>query len=193
MATDLATRIITPEQLAVMPNDKDFELVDGQLVERKMGNKSNWVATRLARLLGNFVEEQGLGWIFTSEAGYRLNPSRPNTVRKPDVSYVAAGRLPDEEPADAYDRLAPDLAVEVISPGDTVRELDGKVEEYLRAGVRLVWIVNPDLQTIRVFRPDGTIDTLRQGDELSAGDTIPGFCCPVTALFTPPVQKKSKT
>src|SRR5438046_2374576 len=112
MATDLATQIITPEQLAAMPNDSDFELVDGQLVERKMGNKSNWVATELARLLGNQVHEQSLGWIFTSEAGYRLNPGRPNTVRKPDVSFVASGRLPDEEPADAYDRLAPDLAAE---------------------------------------------------------------------------------
>lgn len=190
MATDLASHLITPEQLAALPNDSNFELVDGQLVERKMGNKSNWVASQLARLLGNYADEHSLGWVFTAEAGYRLNPNRPNTVRKPDVSFVAAGRLPDEEPADAYDRLAPDLAVEVISPGDTVRELDDKVEEYLTAGVRLVWVINPDLQVIRVFFPDGTIDTLRLGDELSAGEIIPGFRCPVSELFKRPVTRK---
>lgn len=192
MATDLIAPIITPEQLAAMPNDADFELVDGQLVERKMGNKANWVATELARLLGNHVHAEALGWIFTAEAGYRLNPSRPNTVRKPDVSFVAAGRLPNEEPADAYDRLAPDLAAEVISPGDTVSELDDKVEEYLRAGVRLIWVINPDLQVVRVYHADGTIDTLRVNDQLSGGDIILGFRCQVSALFNRPVPKRLK-
>jgi Uma2 family endonuclease len=192
MATDLATQVTTPEQLAAMPNDKDFELVEGQLVERKMGNKSNWIATRLATLMMVHVDQLALGWVFTSEAGYRLNPSRPNTVRKPDVSFVAAGRLPDEEPADAYDRLAPDLAAEVISPGDTVRELDEKVEEYLRAGVRLVWVINPDLQVVRVFRPEGTIETLRFDDELDAGEVVPGFRCQVSALFKRPVPRKTE-
>ena len=192
MATDLTTHTITPEQLAAMPNDSDFELVDGQLVGRKMGNKSNWVASQLARLLGNYADEHSLGWVFTAEAGYRLNPGRPNTVRKPDVSFVAAGRLPDEEPADAYDRLAPDLAVEVISPGDTVRELDDKVEEYLLAGVRLVWVINPDLQVVRVFRPEGTIETLRLNDELHAGEIVPGFRCQVAELFKHPVPRKTE-
>jgi Uma2 family endonuclease len=124
MATDLATSIITPEQLAAMPNRKDFELVDGHLVERKMGNKSNWIASELARLLGNYVRQHKLGWVFTSEAGFRLDPARPNNVRKPDVSFVRFGRLPDEEPAEAYEYLAPDLAGEVTSPGDTIHELE---------------------------------------------------------------------
>ena len=193
MATDFATQIITPDQLAMMPNDKDFELVDGRLVERKMGNKSNWVATELARLLGNHVRAQSLGWVFTSEAGYRLNPNRPNTVRKPDVSFVMIGRLPDEEPADAYEGLAPDLAVEVISPRDTVRELDEKVEEYLRSGVRLVWVINLDLQTVRVFHPDGTIETLRAADTLSGEDVITGFGCLVSELFKRPVPAQGIT
>lgn len=193
MATDLATAVITPEQLAMMPNDKDFELVDGQLVDRKIGNKSNWVATRLARLLGDYVEEHQLGWVFTSEAGYRLDPSRPNNVRKPDVYFVQFGRLPDEEPADAYDYLAPDLAVEVISPGDTVRELDEKLAEYLTAGVREVWVVNPELRTAKIYESDGSITPLRESDDLEGGEIVPGFRCRLGTLMQlpkPPAETK---
>ena len=193
MATDFVIQPITPDQLAAMPNDKDFELVDGRLVERKMGNKASWVATELARILGNYVHDHELGWVFTAEAGYRLDPSRPNTVRKPDVSFVAVGRLPDEEPAVAYDRLAPDLAVEVISPGDTVQELDEKVEEYLTAGVRLVWVINPELQIVRVHKPDGTVVILRINDELDASEIVPRFRCSVSAMFKRPVTKRPKS
>ena len=190
MATDLMAGTITPEQLAMMPNDKDFELVDGQLVERKMGNKSNWIASRLYKLLSIYVDDNNLGWLFTSEAGYRLHPERPKTIRKPDVSFVTFGRLPDEEPSDAYDYLAPDLAVEVISPGDTVRELEAKVDEYLRAGVRLVWVINPDLKTLTVHRPDGTLAVLREPEEIDGETVIPGFRCPLSSLFTLPSPRK---
>jgi Uma2 family endonuclease len=193
MATDLATQIITPEQLAVMPNRKDFELVDGHLLERKMGNKSNWVATELARLLGNFVRQHQLGWVFTSEAGFRLDPTRPNTVRKPDVSFVRFGRLPDEEPAEAYEYLAPDLAVEVTSPGDTIHELEEKLAEYLGAGVREVWVINSELKTAKVYRPDGSILPLPESGVLDGGSIVPGFRCPLPELMKmprPPASKK---
>jgi Uma2 family endonuclease len=190
MATDLAAEVITPDQLAVLPDHVNFELVDGQLLERHIGNKSSWVGTRLAKLLSIYVDDQGLGWVFASEGGYRLNPTRPNTVRKPDVSFVAVGRLPNEEPADAYDRLAPDFAAEVISPGDTVRELDEKVEEYLLAGVRLVWVINPELQVVRIHYPDGQLKVARGEDVLDGGDVMPGFRCLVSDLFKRPVPRK---
>lgn len=193
MATDLATSIITPDQFAAMPNRKDFELVDGQLVERKMGNKSNWIATRLARLLGNYVEEHQLGWVFTSEAGFRLDSARPNNVRKPDVSFVRFGRLPDEQPAEAYEYLAPDLAVEVTSPGDTVHELEEKLTEYLGAGVREVWVINSELKTAKVYRPDGSILPVPENGVLDGGSVVPGFRCPLPELMKlpkPPASKK---
>ena len=193
MSTDLVTQITTPEQLAAMPNDNDFELVDGLLVERKMGNKSNWIASELARLLGNHVRAMNLGWVFTSEAGYRLDPSRPNHVRKPDVSFIRFGRLPNEEPAETYDYLAPDLAVESISPNDTVLEIEEKIDEYLKSGVRLVWELNPDLKTVKVYRPDGTFALLRGGDDLGGEDVVPGFCCKVSELFRMPVPPDSAT
>src|SRR5437868_4455992 len=111
MATDLAT-LITPEQLAAMPNRKDFELVDGQLVERKMGNKAAWIAFRLASRLEEYVLSHHLGWVFCGgDSGFRLLVNGRQSVRKPDASFVRFGRLADEEPADTYDSLAPDLAV----------------------------------------------------------------------------------
>ena len=186
MATVLATQTITPEQLAALPNDKDFELVDGQLVERNMGNKAAWVAVELAYLLRNFARQHRLGWVFGAEAGYRLDPRRPNHVRKPDVSFVRFGRLPNEEPADTYDNLAPDLAVEVVSPNDTVLELDEKIEEYLQAGVRLAWVINPDLRTMTVYRPDRSGATLRNGDLIDGESVLPGFRSSLSDLFARP-------
>jgi Uma2 family endonuclease len=190
MATGFATSTVTPDQLAAMRNDKDFELVDGQLVERHMGNKSAWIALEVAHHLRVFARQHRLGWVFGAEAGYRLDPQRPNRVRKPDVSFVRFGRLPNEQPADTYDFLAPDLAVEVISPNDTVLELDEKIEEYLTAGVRLVWTINPDLRTLTIHRPDHTGDVLRNGDEIDGETVLPGFRLRLAELFVMPVPSQ---
>jgi Uma2 family endonuclease len=187
MATGFATEIVTPDQLAAMPNRKDFELVDGKLVERKMGNKASWVAFQLAMLLHNHVRRNALGWVFCGDTGFRLDPQRPNSVRKPDVAFVRIGRLPREEPADAYDQLAPDLAVESVSPNDTVLELEEKLDEYLRAGVRLVWVINPELRTLKVYRPDGTTAVLRNEDEIDGENVVPGFRCKLSEIFEMPL------
>ncbi len=191
MATDIAAQLIkaqfiTAEQLAFMPNDKDYELVDGQLVERKMGNKSAWIALELAHHLRVFVRQHRLGWVFGAEAGYRLDPDRPLHVRKPDVSFVRFGRLPHECPADTYDNLAPDLAVEVISPNDTVLEMEEKIEEYLQSGVQLVWVINPDLRTLTVSRPNRTGGIVRGSEEIDGEAVLPGFRYRVADLFELP-------
>jgi Uma2 family endonuclease len=145
------------------------------------------VAFELASLLRDYVRAKRLGWVFCGDTGYRLDASRPNTVRKPDVAFVRVGRLKGEEPSESYDKLAPDLAVESVSPRDKVGELEQKIEEYLASGVRLVWVINPQLRTIKVFRPDGTISPLKNGDTLSGEDVIPGFACKVSDLFVKPV------
>jgi Uma2 family endonuclease len=120
------------------------------------------------------------------DAGYQLFPTSPYTVRKPDVSFVRYGRLPGEQPPPGYAKLAPDLAAEVISPNDFYEEVDEKIEEYLRAGVRLVWVISPRNHTIRVYRLDGTSQSLREADELSGEDVLPGFRCRVADLFPSP-------
>lgn len=189
MATQFAVQTFTPEQLAALPNRKDFELVDGRLVERKMGNKASWIAFNLALMLHDFVRRNALGWVFCGDTGFRLDPQHPNSVRKPDVAFVRFGRLPEEEPADAYDQLAPDLAVESVSPNDTVLELEEKLEDYLRAGVRLIWVINPDLRTLTVHRPDGSVAVLRNGDEIDGEAVLPGFHCQLSDIFSPPSRR----
>lgn len=191
MATSVLPDIITPEQLAALPNSRDYELVDGRLVERNMGNKAAWVATQINCKLANHVQGHQLGWVFTSDNGFRIDPDRPNLVRRPDISFVRFGRFPSEEPSDVYDQLAPDLAVEVVSPGDASIEVEEKVNEYLAAGVRLVWVVQPTVQRIMIYRGDGTLAALRASDELSGEDVIPGFRCSIAELFQPPVPRTS--
>jgi Uma2 family endonuclease len=186
MAAGISSEVVTPEQLAIMSNGEEFELVQGQLVRRNMGNRAASVAAELLILLGAFVRANKLGMLFSSDAGYRLDPKRPDNLRRPDVSFIRSGRLPNDIPSETYDGLAPDLAVEVVSPTDTSYELDRKVEEYLQAGVRLVWVVHPSVRRIDVFRPNRTITALRLNDELTGEDVVPGFRCRVADLFAYP-------
>jgi Uma2 family endonuclease len=174
---------VTVDDLLSMPDEKDYELVDGELVERNMGNESSSVAVNLLILLGVFNRQRRLGVLLGSEAGYQCFPDSADRVRKPDVSFVTSGRLPNNRPARGYDTIPPDLAVEVLSPRDVAVEVEVKVEEYLRAGVRLVWIVNPDTRTVRIHRADGTISGLHETDELTGEDVLPGFACKVAEIF----------
>src|SRR5262249_42594845 len=119
-----------------------YELVDGQLRELAMGAKSSWVGGALYALLHDHCSQNNLGWAFPQETAYRGFGKR-KSVRKPDASFIRKGRLKNEELPEGDLRIAPDLAVEAVSPNDTVYELDEKVEEYLAAGVRLVWVINP--------------------------------------------------
>ncbi len=186
--SDAVQSRLTAEDLLAMPHEKDFELVDGELVERKMGNESSFIAGNLFFLLASFVRPRRLGIVLPAEAGYQCFPDSADRVRKPDVSFVCSGRLPNNRPARGYDTIAPDLAVEVLSPRDLASEVDQKVEDYLQAGVRLVWVVNPDTRGVRVHRADGSITGLHEQDDLSGEEVIPGFLCPVAALFETPTS-----
>jgi Uma2 family endonuclease len=125
-----------------------------------------------------------LGWLLNSGASYQTILNR--RIRKPDLSFICLGRLPDEQIPDGYIKLAPDLAVEVISPNDIHYETDQKVDEYLKAGTRLVWVVNPVVRTVLIYRADGSIGGVRESGELDGEDVIPGFRCRVADLFATP-------
>ncbi|MHB1426015.1 MAG: Uma2 family endonuclease [Gemmataceae bacterium] len=194
MNVELMQREYTPDDLLTMSGGKNFELVNGRLVERHMGILACWVGSELTRVLGNHCREHQLGWVLSSgaDAGYQGFPDSPRTVRKPDVSFVRYGRFSEEQLPGGYARLAPDLAVEVISPNDKYEEVDEKIEEYLRAGVRLVWIISPQNHTVRVHRLNGSSHSLRENDELDGEDVVPGFRCPVRDLFPhPPAATQS--
>lgn len=176
----------TPEDLLSMEDAGGTELVDGELVESNMGFESSWVAMRIGRFLDTFCAQRQLGWIAGADAGYQCFPQFPGMVRKPDVSFIRLGRLPGEKPPKGHCPIPPDLAVEVVSPNDLAYEVDRKVQLYLSVGVRLVWVVNPDVRIVRVYRSDGSMIELREQDELSGGDVLPDFRCPIREIF--PIQ-----
>lgn len=175
----------TADDLLTLPDGDRYELVDGRLTEKHMGAESSYVGGRLGRLLANHCESPFSGWVLPADASYQFLPDRPNLVRKPDVSFIRLGRLSNEELPAGHIRLAPDLAVEVVSPNDLYCEVEEKVREYRQAGVRLVWIVVPPSRSVLIRRLDGTVTEVREGDELSGEDVVPGFRCRVTDIFHP--------
>src|SRR4051794_13564335 len=153
MTTINAPATVTPEDLLTMPDAVNYELVDGRLVERNMGMESSEIAIRIALLLGTFLRGHPLGRLFGADASYRCFPTAPGKVRKPDVSFIRTSRLPGgRAPRRGHCSIPPDLAVEVVSPDDEATELDQKVDEYLTAGVPLVWLVWPESRTVVVYR-----------------------------------------
>jgi Uma2 family endonuclease len=179
----IAEKTYTPADLLAMPDRKDYELVDGHLVERRMSRLSSWVAGRLHRYIDIFVEEHQLGWAWPADQGYLCFPDSPGKVRRPDVSFVSKSRLPEGPSSEGYIYIPPDLAVEVVSPNDLAYEVESKVVEYLDAGVALVWVIDPEARTIRIHRRGGLMSWLREDGELSGEDVLPGFRCRVATLF----------
>jgi Uma2 family endonuclease len=161
-----------------------YEMVDGQLRELVMGAESSWVGGKLYGRLDAYCESHRLGWAFPQETAYRCF-GKGGTVRKPDASFIRLGRLKDEQLPRGDLRIAPDLAVEAVSPNDTVYELDEKIEEYLKAGVRLVWVINPVSRIALVHRHDGTVSKVREDQELSGEDVLPGFRCRLADVLPP--------
>jgi Uma2 family endonuclease len=187
MTTAAPKAVLTPEDLLNLPDAVNYELVDGQLVERHMGSESSAIGAAIAAVLFTFVKQRRAGHVFNTECGYQCFRDTPNKVRKPDVSFIRSGRLPDERIPQGHTKIAPDLAVEVISPGDLAYEVDEKVQEYLDAGVRLIWIVNPKTRSVRIHRPQnapqGAISALSEPDTISGEDVLPGFECKVREFF----------
>jgi Uma2 family endonuclease len=180
--------LLTPEDLLAMPDEKGFELVDGEFVERNVSVLSSWIGCEIAGLIGHHVREPRLGWVLGADIGIQCFAHSPNTVRKPDVSFVRAGRLTWDQIGDGWLRVVPDLVVEVISPNDLAEDVEEKIEMFHRVGVPLIWVVSPTARTVRILRSNGLTTILREGDELSGEDVIPGFVCPVASIFPPRPQ-----
>jgi Uma2 family endonuclease len=184
---------VTPEELLAMPDGKHYELIEGELKERNVSLLSSRVALRLGRRLDTYCEDHDLGWVLESECAYRCFSWKPRQVRRADVSFISRERLPSEGKwSDGYVTIPPDLAVEVVSPNDKVSELDENVEEYLRAGAKLVWVIHPEIRKLEVRRSDGSGTWLRADDELSGEEVIPGFHCRVGDLFPQPAEAATK-
>ncbi len=174
-------RLLTAEEFFALPEEiRDrHELVRGRLEELdtvRPGVRHGWVMVRVACALMDYVEPRGLGLVVSGDAGFILERA-PDTVRGPDVAFVRADRVPPDDELDGFADLSPDLAVEVLSPRDRPGGVQAKVADYLNAGVRLVWVVDPRARTIVVHVPGHPPRRHTATDRLDGGDVLPGFTC----------------
>ena len=181
MAT--TSRFVTDEELLQAPRDgQKYERVDGEMRVSPAGARHEAVIVELTGRLWAFVTERRLGHVFGSSLGFRWpgrNPERPDNIRSPDVSFVAAGRFADGRPPVGFIPFAPDLAIEVLSPSDRRGDVLEKVGESLDAGARLVWVIDPEKRTAVVYRSLTDVRVIGEADALDGEDVIPGFACPL--------------
>jgi Uma2 family endonuclease len=184
MSTATTKTRFTPADLLAMPRDISYELVDGLLVEKPVSVLSSLIAGIIYHMLFGHCLSNRLGLVLPPETGYQCFPDSPDKVRKPDVSFIRAGRLTREQlMEEGFCSVVPDLAVEVLSPNDLVYVVDQKVREYRRAGVLLTWIVNPETRTVKVYRADRPFAELEENDELSGEEVVPGFRVVIRDIF----------
>jgi Uma2 family endonuclease len=158
------------------------ELVNGVLVEKTMGYEESRLALELATFLGLYLRHNDLGALAGADGTLRL---MPGLVRIPDVSFIVWRRMPPADaPAKSIPDLCPDLAVEVLSEGNTRREMDRKLQEYFDAGATLVWYVEPRDRTVTVYTTPDQFTVLDESATLDGGDLLPGFTLPLRELFT---------
>ena len=180
----IQSKPITPEDLLAMPDEgKGFELVDGELVEKNVTLLSSRVEAILLRNVDQFCDSHQLGPVFPGTQGIRCFADDPQRVRKPDVFFVKKERFQPSYWREGFLTIAPDLAAEVVSANDLSSEVSEKVEEYLAAGIPLVWVIDPEIRTIVIHRADGSVSKLHEGGELTGENVIPGFRCKVSDLF----------
>ena len=180
--SSVAQRLLTAEEFWQLPdNGARRELVRGEVVESMPpGGVHGAIAIALGTMLRIWANTAG-GYVGT-EAGYVLAQS-PSTVRGPDVSYVQADRIPPDGVPEAFWTIAPDLAVEIVSPGETADEVRAKVRDYLAAGTPLVWTIYPRTREVVVHTGDGLARTYSGDDTIEYTNVLPGFSCLVTELF----------
>lgn len=179
---------VTLEELLASQDAGRFEIVHGQLEEVQGSSLSSRVGAHVCSLLVAHCQPNRLGEVFNSEQYYRCFSEDGSKSRKPDVSFVSQERLPADWQSLGFFSIPPDLAVEVLSPHDLAYEVDVKIEEYLSAGVKLVWEVNPVNRIVTVHRLDGTVQKLHEQDMLSGENVVPGFQCAV-AEFLPSTRE----
>lgn len=147
------------------------------------GSRHGWVVVYLTLKIGDFVVDRDLGAVFGAETGFLIGRD-PDTVRAPDVAFVTAARLPEELP-EGFFPGPPDLAVEVLSPGDRAGEVTAKVQDWLQAGAQAVWVVDPKTKTVTIYRDRQKITILSAGEELGGEEFLPGFRLAVADVFGP--------
>jgi len=182
----VATQVKAGDLASLEGDGYRYDLLEGDLIRvSPAGFRHGRLAAEIARRLGNFLAQHPhLGVVVGAETGFRLTRD-PDTVLGPDAAVVRTDRLPRPEAQVGFLELAPDLAVEIVSPTDRWTTVSGKVDAYLAAGVRLVWVIEPGPRAVRMYSAEGTEQRLRadRGDVLRAEAVLPGFSLALAELF----------
>ncbi|MCY4466722.1 MAG: Uma2 family endonuclease [Chloroflexi bacterium] len=173
-------------EVASLPKYADclVELVEGEIVTMPLTNaRHGQIVMELGALLRNYVKPRQLGQLTGADAGFVLerNPFGRDTIRGLDIAFISRAKAPEPLPTNFID-FAPDLAVEVLSPGNTVEDMELKISQLLDAGAKLVWIVHPRQKRVDVHTLDG-MTRLGLGDTLTGGDVLPGFQVSIADIF----------
>ncbi len=174
--------LITAAELEGMSfPDERVELSEGELIRMPpAGFEHGYVVMGFGAKLGAYVKKNTLGAVVGPDTGFRLDE---HTVRSPDIGFVSRARLEKTGHPAGFFPGAPDLAVEVFSPSDSKSDLFKKIQEYFRAGTRLVWALFPAIKQVYVYRGPKRVKILGAGDTLDGEDLLPGFSIAVDKIF----------
>jgi Uma2 family endonuclease len=176
-ATRSANKLMTAEEFFKFDGEDGYryDLVDGTLDRMAAaGRRHGRITVRFGRILDSFVDEHRLGEVYAAETGFILS-RKPDVVLAPDVSFVRADRITVELDEDGFLALAPDLAVEVISPSQRAGKIRAKAQRYLDAGVPLLVLIYPRRRRVTVYRGHDAVEELDETGVLDGGDVLPGF------------------
>ncbi len=177
------TLVTADELLRISAEGKRCELVDGEVIEMApTGVNHARVVTRIALALAIYVDSHDLGTVLTGDAGFVIRRN-PDTVRAPDVAFLASERLARGSNRPGYFDGAPEIAVEVVSPSDYASEVQAKTQAWLEAGTRLVWVVFPESRTITVYRSQRDVTVLTRSDILDGKPVFSGFSAKVEEIL----------
>lgn len=182
-ALAVSERLLTPEEFYELEDSVAYELDDGILEERAVSRQSSEIGAILIIEAGGVVRRQRLGKAYGADMALQFFPGRPRRIPRADFVFVSNERLGAAEPDAPYLTVAPELLAEVVSPSERAAKTDRKVQEYIEAGVRLVWVVYPETQRVMVYRADGSTQLVPFESALDGEDVLPGFRLPLSELF----------
>ncbi len=183
MATTMTKLLTANDLLRLSGQGVRGELIRGVLHETMpTGYAHGKIVMNLGIMLGVFIKPRRLGSLTGSDSGVWLERD-PDTVREPDIAYFSAAKIPLDAMDTGYAEVPPDLVVEIVSPSDSRRVVGDKARMWLRYGVDLVWVVQPDTRTVDVYEPDQAVVSLTEQDTLDGSEVLPGFTCTISNIF----------